>query len=203
MEGLYLDEKKHIYYYLGRRKKCSSDILQIIDSIALQGVPVDALRKAADRGTRVHEETENLDYGLLDLLDEDWQEENFDIINYIYAYANFLKEHPEFPIASEESIYSEEYNFAGTIDLVKFIDGKLSIIDKKTSKTISKLRSEVQLNAYRLLWNELHPNMPIEALFILQLKDNAEHRLIPIEINEEIFLKYLSIFNEIKGDEKI
>lgn len=203
MEGLYLDEKEHIYYYLGQRKKCSSDILQIIDSIALQGVPVDTLRKAADRGTRVHEETENLDYGLLDLLDEDWQEENFDIINYIYAYANFLKEHPELPIASEESIYSEEYNFAGTIDLVKFIDGKLSIIDKKTSKAISKLRSEVQLNAYRLLWNELHPNMPIEALFILQLKDNAEHRLIPIEINEEIFLKYLSIFNEIKGDEKI
>ena len=203
MEGLYLDQNKHIYYFEGEKKPSVSDILGVVDGIALKNIPLEALERAGARGTRVHEETENLEYGLVDLLDDEWQEENFDISNYVYAYANFMKAHPSFPLASEEALFSHKYDFAGTIDLVKVIDGKLAIIDKKTSSTISALRSKLQLNAYRLLWNEHHRKQPIEALYILHLKDNGEHRLLEIPIDEKMFLKYLKIYNEIKGDKKI
>lgn len=203
MEGLYFDSEKHIYYYFGEQKPCVSDILKIVDVIALEGIPQRNIEVAAERGTLVHEQTEDYEYGLVDLLDGDWVQEHFEIVNYVYAYANFRNEYPTLPIASEEKLYSIEHDFAGTIDLVKYIDGKLAIIDKKISKTISDLRSKLQLNAYRIMWNERHPDQQVDALYILQLYDNGEHRLIPIEVNEDLFYKYLNIFKEIKGDIKI
>lgn len=203
MEGLYFDSEKHIYYYFGEQKPCVSDILKIVDVIALEGIPQRNIEMAAERGTLVHEQTEDYEYGLVDLLDDDWVQEHFDIVNYVYAYANFRNAYPTLPIASEEKLYSIEHDFAGTVDLVKYIDGKLAIIDKKTSKTISKLRSELQLNAYRIMWNEIHPNQQVDTLYILQLNDNGEHRLIPVEVNENLFYKYLNIFKEIKGDIKL
>lgn len=203
MEGLYFDSDTHSYYYQGEKKDCVSDILKIVDVIAMEGIPQKNIEKAAERGTAVHKQTEDYDYGLIDTLDDEWIQENFEIVNYVIAYENFTKDYPSFPIASEESVYSQCYEFAGTIDLVKYIDGKIAIIDKKSSKTISALRSALQLNAYRLAWNEIHPDLKADALYILQLTELGEYRLLPIDINEELFIKYLSIFKEIKGDKKI
>lgn len=203
MEGLYFDSNEHTYYFEGEKKPCVSDILKIVDVIALEGIPQRNIEKAAERGTFVHEQTENYEYGLIDLLDDEWVQECYEIVNYVYAYANFRKAYPTLPIASEEQVYSKTHEFAGTIDLVKYIDNKLAIIDKKTSKTISKLRSELQLNAYRIMWNETHPEQQIEALYILQLCENGEYRLLPIEIDKSLFYKYLNIYKEIKGDNKI
>lgn len=203
MVDLYLDRDKHSYFYKGEKKDCVSDVLELVDVIAMKGIPIKNIEIAAERGTRVHEQTEDYEFGLIDILDDEWLQENNDIVNYVYAYINFLNEHPEKPIASEESVYSEKVGLAGTIDLVKYINGKLAIIDKKTSKTISELRSTLQLNYYRLIWNDLFPDLQIEALYILQLEDTGEKRLIPININEEKALSWLSKFNEIKGDIKL
>lgn len=204
MEDLYLDRDTHTYYYKGDKKDCVSDILEIVDVVALKGIPIRNLENAAIRGTRVHEETENFEFGIIDINDDEWLQDNRDIVNYVYAYANFLNnESPEKPLASEESFYSIKYDFAGTIDLVKYFKGKLSVIDKKSSKTVSNLRSILQLNAYRLMWNEKHPDQPIEALYILQLSDNGTYETFEVEINEQKFLQYLNIFKEIKGDKKL
>lgn len=204
MEDLYLDRDAHTYYYKGDKKDCVSDILEIVDVVALKGIPIRNLENAAIRGTRVHEETENFEFGIIDINDDEWLQDNQDIVNYVYAYANFLNnESPEKPLASEESFYSIKYDFAGTIDLVKYFRGKLSIIDKKSSKTVSNLRSILQLNAYRLMWNEKHPDRPVEALYILQLSDNGTYEVFEIEIDEQKFLQYLNIFKEIKGDKKL
>jgi len=202
MLGLYFDKDSHTYYFEGEKTYCVSDVLKLVDVIAMEGIPQRNIDIAAERGTKVHQATEDYEYGEIDLLDDEWLQENSEIENYVVAYANFLKDYPTKPLHSEESFYSNTYNLAGTFDLVKYVDGKLAIIDKKTSKTISNLRSILQLNAYRIIWNDIHPETPIEALYILQLCETGEYRFIPIELNSKI-LNYLEIFYEIKGDVKI
>lgn len=203
MEGLYFDSENHQYYFEGEKKPCVSDILKMVDVIAMEGIPLRNIEKAAERGTLVHEATENLEYGLIDTLDDEWIQDNYEIMSYVLAYQNFLNDYPSKPIAREESIFSKEKGFAGTIDIVKYINDEIAIVDIKTSKTISELRSILQLNAYRIAWNENHPDMPVTKLYILQLSDVGEYRFTPIDTNEERFNTYLNLFNEIKGDKKL
>lgn len=203
MQDLYLDTEAHTYYYKGEAVPCVSDVLKLVDVITMAGIPMRNLEIAAERGTRVHEQTEMIDYAEVDTLDEDWQLENEDIMGYLIAYMNFLKDYPTFPLGREESLFSLTHSFAGTLDLVKYINGEVSIIDIKTSKTISKLRSELQLSAYDILWVEHHADMPAKKHYILQLTDIGEYRLIPIESNTEKFLDYLEKYKEAKGDVKL
>lgn len=203
MKDLYFDSEKHEYYYKGKKVDCVSDVLKLVDVINLEGIPPRNLQIAAERGTAVHELTEDYDYDLIDLTDDEWIQENEEYYNYVIAYANFVKKHPEKPIASEERLYSRQMDLAGTLDLVKYIDGEIAIIDKKTSKTISALRSLLQLNLYREMWNENHPDLLCERLYILQLKENGEWRLIPIEKNYDFTTDFLAIYKVIKGDKKL
>lgn len=201
MKDLFFDEDEHKYYYKGVRVPCASDVLKTIDSIALDGIPPKNLFLAAERGKRIHEATEDYDCGLLEI-DDDWLVENMDIEPYVTAYIKFATDYPSLPFASEESLYSERTGVAGTTDLVKEIDGKLALIDKKTTTTVGTLRNKIQLNLYRVNWNETH-DRKIEAIYILHLKSDGTYRLIPFDIDEEIVAKWVGIYNEIKGDKKI
>ena len=202
VKDLYIDKEKHEYYFKGDKKDCVSDVLKMIDVIAMRGIPQRNIEAASERGAKVHELTEDFDYGQIDILDDDFIEENQDVYNYVLAYADWANKNPSMPIASEESLYSEKLDLAGTIDLVKEIDGKLTIIDKKSSKTISELRSKLQLNFYRLMWNEIFERK-VENLLILQLCDDATYRPIPIPVDEELALEWKQKYDEIKGDKKL
>lgn len=202
MKDLYFSGENHEYYWKGQKVDCVSDVLQLIDCLHLKSIPPKYLEQASVRGTRVHEATEDFDYGLLDIDDEEWQEENADILQYVLAYQQFASDYPDMPIASEEQIFSTELQLAGTIDLVKPINGKLSIIDKKTSKTLSKLRCELQLNFYRLLWNETHANK-VENLYILALNDSGCYNLTKIDTDCQKALNFKSFYDTIKGDTKL
>lgn len=206
MKDLYFDEERHEYFYRGEKKPCVSDILKTIDAIALDGIPPQNLAKASERGLRIHEETEAYDYGLLEI-DDEWVYYNQDILPYVKAYIQFCDDHPSLPMESECRTYCEKTGVAGTIDLVKEINGKLAIIDKKSTSTIGTLRNSIQLNIYRLNWNETHERQ-IENLYILDLahkdkKTGKLYRLLPFNVDEELAFKWIRIYNEIKGDKKI
>ena len=202
MNGIFLDKENHKYYWYGEEKNCVSDVLKMIDVISMGNIPQRNIEIASERGTKVHELTEDFDYGQVDIFDDEFIQENEDVYNYVLAYADWANKNKSMPIASEESVYSEKLNLTGTIDLVKEIDGELAIIDKKTSKTISNLRCSLQLNFYRLMWNENFENK-VNKLFILQLCDNATYRQIPIEVNEKLVFDWKQKFDEIKGDKKL
>ena len=206
MKDLYFDEERHEYFYCGEKKSCVSDILKPIDAIALDGIPPQNLAKAGERGTRIHEETEAYDHGLLEM-DDEWVYNNQDILPYIEAYIQFCEDYSSLPIESECRTYCEETGVAGTIDLVKEINGRLAIIDKKSTSTIGTLRNAIQLNIYRLNWNKTHERK-VESLYILDLahkdkKSGKLYRLIPFDVDENLAFKWIGIYNEIKGDKKI
>lgn len=202
MKGIYLDKENHKYYWYGEEKNCVSDVLKMIDVISMGNIPQRNIEIASERGTKVHELTEDFDFGQVDIFDDDFIQENEDVYNYVLAYANWANQSNSLPIASEESVYSKQLDLTGTIDLVKEIDGELAIIDKKTSKTISELRATLQLNFYRIMWNE-NFERKVNKLLILQLCDNGEFRQIPIKIDEELALQWKQKFDEIKGDKKL
>lgn len=202
MKDLYVDSEKHEYYWQGEKKPCVSDILKMVDVIAMEGIPIRNIEKAGERGKKIHEQTELYDLGMLDLTDDEWWQENEEISGYVMAYISFRKDNPQIPVAIEESLYSEELDLCGTIDRVFMFNGVGTILDIKSSNTISELRNTLQLNFYRKIWNETQ-SVKIESLKILQLKDNGEYRLIPIEINEGIAIDWLSKYKQIKGDKKL
>lgn len=202
MIDLYFDTETHTYYWKGEKVPCVSDMLAMIDCITMKGIPPQNLVNASERGSRVHEATEDFEYGLLDM-DEEWLSENEDIEPYVCAYIDWWSEvNSSLPIASEEPLYCEETGLAGTIDLVKQKDGELWLIDKKTSATLGQLRSLLQLNIYRLNWNATHEEK-ISRLAILQLRKDETYRFIEIPIDEKKTWGWIEKFREIKGDKKL
>ncbi len=202
MKDLYFDTESHTYYWKGEKVPCVSDMLAMIDCITMKGIPPQNIINASERGRRVHEATEDFEYGLLDI-DEDWISENEDIEPYVCAYIDWWSEvNSSLPIASEEPLYCEETGLAGTIDLIKQKDGELWLIDKKTSATLGQLRSLLQLNIYRLNWNATHEEK-INRLAILQLRKDETYRFIEIPIDEKKTWEWIEKFREIKGDKKL
>lgn len=75
-----------------------------------------------------------------------------------HAYAQYLewRESTKLEIiATEVPLVSERYRFGGTIDAIAMINGKLSILDWKTSNAVYG-DYIVQVGAYRELWEEHH-----------------------------------------------
>jgi len=96
-------------------------------------------KEARDLGTRVHARAEhwfnkkaNQTDMIVDAMKADTKEE----ILSNSALVKFLMTHEFEPIELEGKCYSKKYGYAGTIDFFGKIDGKLTVLDYKTSKAI-------------------------------------------------------------------
>lgn len=77
------------------------------------------------------------------------------------------------PLTMETPLVSERYQFGTTIDIMGLVVGKRSIVEIKTS---NDLYSEylIQVAAQKVVWEEVHPDQPIESISILKVgKESA------------------------------
>lgn len=81
----------------------------------------------------------------------------------------------------EVSLLSKTLKFGGTLDAI-FIQGKLALGDWKTSNHVY-LDYLIQLAAYKLLWEENHPDQPIEGGFHLLRFSKQEHPDDPVSFS--------------------
>lgn len=113
------------------------------EEVAIRGIVENACiqhemvkQEAADKGTQVHNwceayikakpaEREKL------ALPEDEQ-----ILNGVTAFLKWIKDYKVKFIESEKLVYSKKYDYVGLMDLKAEIDGKLAVVDFKTSKGI-------------------------------------------------------------------
>ena len=82
------------------------------------------------------------------------------------SFENFLiwcKQFKFKPIAVEPRLVSEKYQLGGTPDVIAEVMGELSIIDWKSGRTYEDLF--LQLQAYKLFWEENNPSQPITGGF--------------------------------------
>lgn len=87
----------------------------------------------------------------------------------------------------EQALWSETIGMAGRVDLIAEWDGKLSVIDFKTSKKIKKKEDIqdyfAQCTAYSLMYEEL-VGTPIDQIVVLMAVEN-EQPLIFVEQTED------------------
>ena len=130
-------------------------------------------RKAANRGTAVHHMCE-------DYLNNDFDEEKHKKKFLPYVLFNQLKESVLQKVdniyAQECGLYSDKYKVAGRVDCIAEYEGKLSIIDFKTS---SKERSDdwnesyyIQASAYAEMFEE-RTGITIDQVVILVVTEDG------------------------------
>lgn len=140
------------------------------------------LNTAADIGTRVHEAIENyIQHGIgIDdaSIPQYIASEVRNAFNSFIIWWDIISKH-------DISILKEEYPlvckyFGGTLDLLLKIDGKIYLVDFKTSNHLS-YRYHLQLAAYRYML-KLNENIDLDGIIILQLSKNS------IDFNEQMIL---------------
>jgi hypothetical protein len=126
--------------------------------------------KAAGEGTQVHNAAEKF----LNGEEIVWIEENghvnynLDVWKMILKFTEFWNhEKPEL-VAAEYHLFSDQYEYAGTADLIVRLRGKLWLLDIKTSNSLHT-SYDLQLSAYAKAWNETHDE-PITDIGIIWLK---------------------------------
>jgi hypothetical protein len=69
------------------------------------------------------------------------------------------------PIHVEQVVYSEQYGYAGTLDLLAEVNGKLTVLDWKTGKAIYP-ESHLQNAAYRQAIREMGHGDPVQGIIV-------------------------------------
>lgn len=128
-------------------------------------------------------------------------EDHNHICEAIDAFIAWFKENDVEIIDIERIIYSREYDYAGRFDAILRINGKIYLIDFKTSNPSREFQEGVypenfaQLGGYDIAYTEEHPDVEVEghAIFNLSKKNGklsikySEDR----DLNREFFLMAL------------
>ena len=144
-------------------------------------------QKASKRGTALHSYVENFLLG-----------HQFDVHLLHYEMWDPIKRHLRKSItdvhAIEAPLYSNHLKSAGTVDVIAVHNGKLSIIDIKTSTKL-KYEDEIphyfeQCAAYAVMFEELTKN-PITNLVVIMGCDEASDPLVYTSSRDKHIANYL------------
>lgn len=140
------------------------------------GEDADTIRdEAGDRGSTVHKLTERYDAGEeVNLIDEAGNID-YKLIEWAMfeRYVEFRRRFELQVIHSELHLLSDKLGFAGTLDRVIQFNGRVLIIDIKTSNSLYD-HYWLQMAAYKQLLAEVQPGLKIDGYAILWL--NAQTR---------------------------
>ena len=128
------------------------------------------MRRAGNEGTQVHEAIEAYLKGEeIHWLDQ-WGKTKYSlkVWQMILKFVEFWETHKPTLVESEVHVFSDELKIAGTADLILEIDGKLWMVDIKTSNYLHD-SYDLQLACYTQAWNE-NFERPIDRMGILWLK---------------------------------
>lgn len=141
------------------------------------GEDADTIRdEAGDRGSTVHNLTERYDAGEeITLINEETGKIDYKLIEWAMfeRYVEFRRRFDFEVIHSELNLISNKLGFAGTLDRVIRFNGRLLIIDIKTSNSLYD-HYWLQMAAYKELLAEVQPGLKIDGYAILWL--NAQTR---------------------------
>ena len=135
------DEASHTYKLNGVKIPCVSDIMEPLKNAHYSGISEVTLRKAAERGTILHNAIENwIKFGIEDVPQE--------YEGYFKCFLGFMKEKNPKILGSEVRMYHKLLKYSGTADLIADINGEITLIDYKSTSVISDMNCSVQLEAY-------------------------------------------------------
>lgn len=175
LDEIVFSEEPHLYRYRGKDYRSVTDRIKAVLGDEFADVPPDRLEFAQNRGTMVH-----LAAALLVAEELDWNTVDPRIEGYVRAVERFHVECPGKIVYFEKSLVSPELDLAGRPDIVKFIRGRRSLIDYKTSQQMNP-RMRLQTALYKKLHNAVFPNQPIYDRYGLRLQPDGFYKLVPHE----------------------
>lgn len=153
---------------IGRFKE-SGGLIMWAWKCGMEGIDInDARNKAADAGTLAHDMIDCHLHG------REFNRNGHDaavIAKADHAFLGFLewKEQTSLKlVAAEVSMVSERHQFGGTFDAA-LVGDTLRLLDYKTGNAIYNDAITQVAGAYSILWNEAHPDQPLNGIDILRI----------------------------------
>ena len=176
----------HQYIVDGILVPCVSDILKYKFN-DYSGVSREILNRASEKGTELHKAIEDYEQqGITSDLKE--------FKNYLFLKKQFKFENieNEVPVIYERG---GQVLFAGTLDQIITIDGKLGINDFKRVSAPNKNKIACQLNFYKMAYEQSYGKQ-IEFLSFTHLWETVRKFHDKMPINEEMAISLLNEFLE-------
>src|SRR3990167_3983835 len=158
--------------------------------------------KAARRGSTIHNLTEvsDVEGSTIDpaKLPEEYR-------GYMTAFNKFKEEVNPKLLYNEQIVLNNEFGYAGTLDRIYDMGGKINLIDIKTSKDFYKDMS-LQLSAYKHGEVIYHKDgkietMPVvDGLYILLLGADGNYAIRQMSDNFDVFLSAFNIYKFLNED---
>jgi len=128
--------------------------------------------------------------------------------NAVLAFLRWEREAKPEWLLSEETLGSAKHEFAGTIDAVALLNGKLSLIDFKTSKQLSE-ENWLQTAGYYLMFDEnlaKGQRRPVQRVIVRIPKDGKDCEVVikenSLDFEIEIFLHLRAVQRWMSGKPK-
>ena len=138
---LTFEEQNHIYRLNGSEIPSVTTLMRPLSDANYSGIDPAVLDMAAKRGTIVHNAIENyVQFGI-----EDVDAKYAGYFEGFKEWWNLVK--PE-PLKTEQKLYHKILRYAGKADLICLIDGRLTLVDYKTSAQVNRKLCAVQLEGY-------------------------------------------------------
>ena len=150
MSKVQFDEATHTYTLDGKELPSVTHIIRYLAVDKAKNADQNMALMARERGSAVHEATVMYDYS--GEIPDDFPAE---YAPYLEAYVQFVRDYKPGWELIEHQMGNATLGFAGTLDRFGVIDGKLCILDIKTSYKVDIPSLSAQLTAYHdLLLNE-------------------------------------------------
>jgi hypothetical protein len=189
------------------RFKDSGALIYWANQEGLEGRPIrgdeSTVEKAAEAGTLAHLMVENDIRGLPEPdLSKYPKEISEKATSSFLSYLEWKGQTKLKPVKTELSLISKRWLFGGTLDAVH-VDGKLALLDWKTSGGIYEDMLIQVGGGYSLLWKENFPNDPITGGYhIVRFSkveaDLAHHTWQNLKVCEDTFIEMRILFELVK-----
>lgn len=230
MARLIFFDDTHTYTVDGEEFPSVSEISRFASREVYGEVSQFNLDNACSRGSAVHKATEILDkYGKVEC-EEDIEpyirayvqfRKDFGIKDYAHIEKSLAHEELKYA-GTIDRIYTIDETFANAVaehckEFIRIGDGGkvekckgtiecteygLAIIDLKSSSVVQNVLALIQLNAYRLS-TEFNKLGDVKALFILHLGKDGKYKLIPYEINPDLFMACLTLHKALQKKKRV
>lgn len=153
--------ENHEYFIEGNRKPSVSEIMRGMSDTYYSEISHRTLENASKRGTEVHK--------AIELFEKQNIRPDKDLKRYILNYRVAKKIH-QFEVINNELILSSD-EYAGTLDMLAFIENELVLIDLKVTSKINWDLIEVQLAGYMKLCE--YNQIPVTKAYVLHLTEKG------------------------------
>lgn len=165
LKELEFEDSTHTYRLNGIVIPSVTTVMEPLSAEKYKGISSSTLDNAANKGTEVHNAIENwIKFGIEDISPEHK--------GYFDGFREWWNLRKPIVVGSELRFYHKMLMYGGTLDLLCYIDGKLNLVDFKTTSVLSDMLCGVQLEAYSQALSS--HGIKIEQKRILHIKNDGK-----------------------------